>query len=210
MPFDAFRARSPGSHPPGSTPETLPPGTWRNTAVANPGDYGERRRQPFAGVGGFGVACAAVEHYWRQLAVENGPQVRACWVSVTRSPDAPGVRDAWQAYGEQKGLSFEEVHREVCQGRAVATGHALGADRQRPSSGQRPAAGMTATMANVTSGAQVDRESHWIPPRRSGILVASTTSPMEPPSCPCPDNPDPTHRSVPGCVPSRWQRHRRP
>lgn len=115
-------------------------------------------RQPFAGVGGFGVACAAVEHYLRQLAVENGPaQVRVCWVRSPGSPDAPGVRDAWQAYGEQKGLSFEEVHREFARDvplrqvtplAQIANAAVLLASDL--------AAGMTATMANATGGAQVD------------------------------------------------------
>ena len=73
-------------------------------------------REPLAGVGGFGVACAAVEHYLRQLAVESGPyQVRVCWVRSPGSPDAPGVREAWQLYGERMGMSFEQVHREFAK-----------------------------------------------------------------------------------------------
>ncbi len=41
-------------------------------------------REAYNNVGGFGVACAAVEHFLRQLAVENGRYgVRCCWV---RSP----------------------------------------------------------------------------------------------------------------------------
>ena len=64
-------------------------------------------RQPFPSVGGFGVACAAVEHYLRQLAVESGPdQVRVCWVRSPGSPDAPGVRDAWQLYGDSERNDF--------------------------------------------------------------------------------------------------------
>lgn len=44
-------------------------------------------RQAFAQMGGFGVASAAVEHFLRHLAVENGPKgVRCCWV---RSPGSP-------------------------------------------------------------------------------------------------------------------------
>lgn len=115
-------------------------------------------RQPFGGVGGFGVACAAVEHYLRQLAVENGPaRVRVCWVRSPGSPDAPGVRDAWQQYGAEKGLSFEEVHREYAKDvplrqitplAQIANAAVLLASDL--------AAGMTATMANATGGAQVD------------------------------------------------------
>lgn len=115
-------------------------------------------RQAFGGVGGFGVACAAVEHYLRQLAVENGPaQVRVCWVRSPGSPDAPGVREAWELYGNQKGLTFEEVHREFARDiplrqvtplAQIANAAVLLASDL--------AAGMTATMANATGGAQVD------------------------------------------------------
>jgi NAD(P)-dependent dehydrogenase (short-subunit alcohol dehydrogenase family) len=115
-------------------------------------------RQPYAAVGGFGVACAAVEHFLRQLAVEHGPDhVRVCWVRSPGSPDAPGVRDAWQLYGDQKGMTFEEVHREFAKDTPlrritplaqVANAAVLLASDL--------AAGMTATMANATGGAQVD------------------------------------------------------
>lgn len=115
-------------------------------------------RQPFGGVGGFGVACAAVEHYLRQLAVENGPAaVRVCWVRSPGSPDAPGVREAWQLYGNQKGMTFEEVHREFAKDiplRRVTTLAQVANAAVLLASDL--AAGMTATMANATGGAQVD------------------------------------------------------
>ncbi len=159
MPFDSFFA-----------PVRLGLTTWFHTGTALArhmaqhgggtilGITANAGRQPFGGVGGFGVACAAVEHYLRQLAVENGPaQVRVCWVRSPGSPDAPGVREAWQAYGEQKGLSFEEVHREFAKdvplrqvtplARIANAAVLLASDL---------AAGMTATMANATGGAQVD------------------------------------------------------
>ena len=115
-------------------------------------------REPFPAVGGFGVACAAVEHYLRQLAVESGPhQVRVCWVRSPGSPDAPGVREAWQLYADGKGMTFDEVHREFAKDvplrritplAQVANAAVLLASDL--------AAGMTATMANTTGGAQVD------------------------------------------------------
>lgn len=115
-------------------------------------------RQPVSNVGGFGVACAAVEHYLRQLAVESGPgQVRVCWVRSPGSPDAPGVRDAWQLYGDQKGITFDEVHREFAKDvplrritplAQVANAAVLLASDL--------ASGMTGTMANATGGAQID------------------------------------------------------
>lgn len=115
-------------------------------------------RSPSAGVGGFGVACAAVDHYLRQLAVENGPhRVRVCWVRSPGSPDAPGVREAWQHYGAQKGMSFDEVHQEFAKDvplrritplAEVANAAVLLASDL--------ASAMTATLANATGGAQVD------------------------------------------------------
>lgn len=115
-------------------------------------------REPFAGVGGFGVACAAVEHFLRQLAVENGPnQVRVCWVRSPGSPDAPGVREAWELYGEHNGMTLAEVEiefgkhtplRRITPLAQVANAAVLLASDL--------AAGMTATLANATGGAQID------------------------------------------------------
>lgn len=115
-------------------------------------------RQAFSGVGGFGVACAAVEHFLRQLAIENGPKnVRVCWVRSPGSPDSPGVREAWELYGKQKGMSFEEVYHEfskevplrrITELAEVANAAVLLASNL--------ARAMTATMVNVTGGAQVD------------------------------------------------------
>jgi 7-alpha-hydroxysteroid dehydrogenase len=115
-------------------------------------------REPLHGVGGFGVACAAVEHYLRQLAVESGPhQVRVCWVRSPGSPDAPGVREAWQLYGDRKGMTFDEVHREFAKDvplrRITSLAQVANAAVLLASD---LASGMTATMANATGGAQVD------------------------------------------------------
>lgn len=115
-------------------------------------------REPLANVGGFGVASAAVEHYLRQLAVENGPdKVRVCWVRSPGSPDAPGVRDAWQLYANQKGMTLEEVEIEFGKDTPLRRVTALAqvADAAVLLASDL-AAGMTATMANATGGAQVD------------------------------------------------------
>ncbi|WP_455874727.1 SDR family NAD(P)-dependent oxidoreductase [Rhizobium yanglingense] len=59
----------------------------RNGGGAIVGISANAGRQAFPNVGGFGIACAAVEHFLRQLAVENGPLgVRVTWV---RSPGSP-------------------------------------------------------------------------------------------------------------------------
>jgi NADP-dependent 3-hydroxy acid dehydrogenase YdfG len=115
-------------------------------------------REAYSHVGGFGIACAAVEHYLRQLAVENGPdQVRVCWVRSPGSPDAPGVREAWQLRADELGTSFEEVAREFGKNTPLRKVTALAqvADAAVLLASDL-AAGMTATAANATGGAQVD------------------------------------------------------
>jgi 7-alpha-hydroxysteroid dehydrogenase len=115
-------------------------------------------REAYSHTGGFGVTCAAVEHYLRLLAVENGPQgVRVCWVRSPGSPDAPGVREAWQLRADEWGVSFEEVHKEFAKNTPLRRITALAqvADAAVLMSSDL-AAGMTATVANATGGAQVD------------------------------------------------------
>ncbi len=115
-------------------------------------------RQAFSHTGGFGVACAAVEHFLRLLAVENGPhKVRVNWVRSPGSPDAPGVREVWQQRADEWGMSFDEVHalfakdtplRAMTPLAQIANAAVMLASDY--------AAGMTATMANATGGGQVD------------------------------------------------------
>jgi NAD(P)-dependent dehydrogenase (short-subunit alcohol dehydrogenase family) len=115
-------------------------------------------RSPIAMVGGFGVACAAVEHFLRQLAAEAGPfGVRVCFVRSAGSPDAPGVREAFKLRAAETGFSFEEVLRQAGAdsplrhlpwlAEVADAAVLLASDYAR---------GMTATLANVTCGAQVD------------------------------------------------------
>ncbi|QDZ10162.1 SDR family NAD(P)-dependent oxidoreductase [Devosia ginsengisoli] len=115
-------------------------------------------RWPEPYVGGFGIACAAVENYLRQLGMENEPQgVRVCWVRSPGSPDAPGVREAWQLRANELGVSFDEIHREFAKDTPLRRVTALAqvADAAVLLASDL-AAGMTATMANATGGAQVD------------------------------------------------------
>lgn len=115
-------------------------------------------REAYSHVGGFGVACAAVEHFLRQLAVENGPhQVRVTWVRSPGSPDAPGVRRAWQLRAEEWGMTWDEVEREFSKDTPLrrVTRLAQVADAAVLLASDL-AAGMTMTMANATGGAQID------------------------------------------------------
>ncbi len=115
-------------------------------------------REAYANVGGFGVAGAAIEHFLRQLAVENGPSgVRVCWVRSPGSPDAPGVREAWQMRASERGMSFDQIAEEFGRDTPLRRVTALAqvADAAVLLASDL-AAGMTATMANATGGAQVD------------------------------------------------------
>ena len=144
--------------------------SWFNTGTAVARHMGEHgggaivgitanvARWPVAYVGGFGIACAAVENFLRQLGIEEGPKgVRVLWVRSPGSPDAPGVRDAWQLRANEMGVTFDDVHREFAQGTPLRKITALAqvADAAVLLSSDL-AAGMTATMANATGGGQVD------------------------------------------------------
>lgn len=115
-------------------------------------------RWPVANIGGFGIACAAVENFLRQLGIENGPNgVRVCWVRSPGSPDAPGVREAWQLRANELGVTLDEVHRDFAKDTPLRKITALAqvADAAVLLASDL-AAGMTATMANATGGALVD------------------------------------------------------
>jgi NAD(P)-dependent dehydrogenase (short-subunit alcohol dehydrogenase family) len=115
-------------------------------------------RVPIANVGGFGIACAAVENFLRQLGQEVGRQgVRVCWVRSPGSPDAPGVREAWMQHAQATGKTFEQLAEEwgsgVPLGRVTALAQVADAAVLLSSD---LAAGMTATFANATGGALID------------------------------------------------------
>lgn len=115
-------------------------------------------RVTVANVGGFGIACAAVENFLRQLGQEMGQQcVRVCWVRSPGSPDAPGVRDVWSQHAEAVGKTFEQLSQEwgsgVPLGRVTALAQVADAVTLLSSD---LAAGMTATFANATGGALLD------------------------------------------------------
>lgn len=115
-------------------------------------------REAYTEMGGFGIAGAAVEHFLRHLAAENGPRgVRCCWVRSPGSPDAPGVREAWMIHAREKGITFEEMHREVARDTPLRRISSLSqvADAVVLLASDL-ASSMTATLANTTGGAQVD------------------------------------------------------
>lgn len=65
-------------------------------------------RAPYPDVGGFGIACAAIEGFCRQLAVETGKDgIRVVCLRSAGSPDAPGVDEVFNQHAENEGLSRE-------------------------------------------------------------------------------------------------------
>jgi NAD(P)-dependent dehydrogenase (short-subunit alcohol dehydrogenase family) len=73
-------------------------------------------RKPYAGSGGFGVACAAIEGLWRQLAVELGPVgIRLVTLRSSGSPDTPGVRDAVAEHARLAGVTREVFEARIAE-----------------------------------------------------------------------------------------------
>jgi NAD(P)-dependent dehydrogenase (short-subunit alcohol dehydrogenase family) len=109
-------------------------------------------------MGGFGVACAAIEHFLKHLAVENGPfGVRCVCVRSPGSPDAPGVREAFILHAAQEGISLEEFERKAGASTPLRrlTPLAQIADVAVLAASDY-AASMTNTVFNATGGAQRD------------------------------------------------------
>jgi 3-oxoacyl-[acyl-carrier protein] reductase len=73
-------------------------------------------RKPYLASGGFGVACAAIEGLWRQLAIELGPAgIRLVTLRSSGSPDAPGVRDAVTEHARAAGVSRETFEARIAE-----------------------------------------------------------------------------------------------
>lgn len=115
-------------------------------------------RKAVANVGGFDVACAAIEGLWRSFAAELGPHgIRLVVVASAGSPDTPAVQEVWKVHAEAAGVSPEEYRAEwgsdtllgrlplLAEVADVAT--IMASDRARA---------MTGVIANVTCGAVVD------------------------------------------------------
>jgi len=62
-----------------------------------------------ANMGGFGVACAAIEGFCRQLAAEVGRHgIRVVCLRSSGSPDAPGVSEVLNQHAANAGISRQE------------------------------------------------------------------------------------------------------
>jgi NAD(P)-dependent dehydrogenase (short-subunit alcohol dehydrogenase family) len=103
-------------------------------------------------IGGFGVACAAVEGLTRALAAELGPDgVRVVCLRSMGSPEAPGVDDVWKKHfaGATAAGTTDDVLATRAAEAAGPRGDACrGRQRRRPD-GLRSASPLTAAVVNV-------------------------------------------------------------
>lgn len=73
-------------------------------------------RTPFENLGGFGVACAAIEAFCRQLAVEEGRHgIRVVCLRSAGSPDAPGVDKVFHLHAANEGITRQAFEDNLAQ-----------------------------------------------------------------------------------------------
>jgi 3-oxoacyl-[acyl-carrier protein] reductase len=71
---------------------------------------------PYEYCGGFGIACAAVEAFCRQVAAENGRHgIRVVCLRSAGSPDSPSVDNALNIHAKSEGISREEFDNQFAQ-----------------------------------------------------------------------------------------------
>jgi NAD(P)-dependent dehydrogenase (short-subunit alcohol dehydrogenase family) len=72
--------------------------------------------QPYENVGSFGILCATLEAFCRQLAVETGRYgIRVVCLRSAGSPDAPGVDDVFNMHAANAGISREAFENDFAQ-----------------------------------------------------------------------------------------------
>jgi 3-oxoacyl-[acyl-carrier protein] reductase len=72
--------------------------------------------KPFLSIGGFGVACAAIEGFCRQLALETGKHgVRVVCIRSSGSPDAPGVDAVFNQHAMNAGISRKAFDERIAE-----------------------------------------------------------------------------------------------
>jgi 7-alpha-hydroxysteroid dehydrogenase len=115
-------------------------------------------REAYINMGGFGVACAAVEHFMHHLATENGPKgVRVCNLRSAGSPDAPGLREVFTIHAAERGMTLEEFESDVARDMPLRHLPSLAEVADVAVLMALPLArAMTNTTFNVTCGAQAD------------------------------------------------------
>jgi NAD(P)-dependent dehydrogenase (short-subunit alcohol dehydrogenase family) len=115
-------------------------------------------RRAISNVGGFDVACAAIESLWRSFAAELGPYgVRLVVVGSAGSPDTPDVQEMIKLHAKAAGKSLEEVQADLGSSallkRLPRVAEVANAATIKASD---YASAMTGVIANVTCGYIVD------------------------------------------------------
>jgi 3-oxoacyl-[acyl-carrier protein] reductase len=115
-------------------------------------------RRAFANLGGFDVACAAIESLWRSFAAELGSYgIRLVVIGSAGSPDTPDVQATLKLHARATGRSFEEVwadsSSETLLGRLPSVTEVANVATLMASD---YASAMTGVIANVTCGYIVD------------------------------------------------------
>ena len=71
---------------------------------------------PYEFCGGFGVACAAIEAFCRQIAAENGRYgIRVVCLRSAGSPDSPSVAEALAIHAQSGGVTKETFERQFAE-----------------------------------------------------------------------------------------------
>ncbi len=112
----------------------------------------------FANLGGFDVACAAIESLWRSFAAELGLYgIRLVVIGSAGSPDTPDVQATLKLHARATGKSFEEVladsGNDTLLGRLPSVTEVANVATLMASD---YASAMTGVIANVTCGYIVD------------------------------------------------------
>ena len=115
-------------------------------------------RRAFANLGGFDVACAAIESLWRSFAAELGSYgIRLVVIGSAGSPDTPDVQATLKLHARATGKSLEEVladsGSETLLGRLPSVTEVANVATLMASD---YASAMTGVIANVTCGYIVD------------------------------------------------------
>jgi NAD(P)-dependent dehydrogenase (short-subunit alcohol dehydrogenase family) len=114
-------------------------------------------REATAHIGGFGVACEAVEGLWRNFAAELGPHgVRLICVRSAGSPDTPGLQEVFgidPGAGTKPNEALVECAGGTLLGRLPLVAEVANVAAMMASD---RASAMTGTYVNVTCGSRVD------------------------------------------------------
>lgn len=118
----------------------------------------EPAREATANVGGFGVACEAIEGLWRSLAAELGPHgIRLVCLRSAGSPDTPDVQEVFKLHAKAAGVKLEEFLADVGSGtllgRLPTVAEVANVATMMASD---YASALTGTFVNVTCGSRVD------------------------------------------------------